>query len=64
MMFVVAKREKERRETTSGRVQPLLLLSCDGGGLLFISSPQGDLLGKRFFLCLSASRVSRGTTIE
>jgi hypothetical protein len=72
MFVVVRENEKKKidRRERSGRVQPLLLLSCDGGGLLFFNIFPWQSGGKSiswargFFLCLAASRVSRGTTIE
>jgi hypothetical protein len=61
MMFVVVRENEKKkidRRERSGRVQPLLLLSCDGGGLLFFifspGSPVGRAsLGQEGFFCVS-----------
>lgn len=50
------KKKKIDRRERSGRVQPLLLLSCDGGGLFLFSpgSPVGRAsLGQEGFFCVS-----------
>jgi hypothetical protein len=62
MFVVVRKNEKKKkkkidRRERSGRVQPLFLLSCDGGGLLFLFSPGSPVgrasLGQEGFFCVS-----------